>query len=405
MRDLRRKNIARILGGMILPTVLLLSGCNFGNNNMGPINPKQDDGDDPVVETEKPDDPDNPSPIDLPKLNPEENPGEPVEDPNGPGIPLPEGVLPGLPGADDPEYGSEIVVGGSTMQELIDSIKPNCELVFEDGKTCVSDYVEELIENDEYNHVYVYDMEGLIDAIAPNTTITIEAGEHNLSDYLTEIWNEYGESWNDTHEYVKLEEVFDGVQMSIEKVSNLTIKGVDPRKVEHNGNVDTGVPGNMVETSIVIDPRYAAIFTFNYCSNITIADLEIGHTERGECVGNVCDFYMTRGIVFANTDIYGCGVYGIGMEYNSGDLCVFDSNIHDCSYGPILTYDAIGRNMLISSYLVDSNGFGAFWLGDEDSSLYLYKCKLGKYESDEYETNEAVTYECEWSEERPQYEY
>ncbi len=408
MRDLRRNNLTRLLGGMILPTVLLLSGCNFGNNNMGPINPKHDDEDTPVVETEKPDDPADPSPIDLPKLDPSDpgiDPNKPGEDPNAPAIPVPNGILPGLPGADDPEYGSEVLVGGNTMQELIDSIKPNCELVFEDGKTCVSDYVEELIENDEYNHVYVYDMEGLIDAIAPNTTITIEAGEHNLSDYLNEIWNEYGESWNDTHEYVKLEEVFDGVQMSIEKVSNLTIKGVDPRKVEHNGEADSEIPGSNVETSIVIDPRYAAIFTFNYCSNITIADLKIGHTERGECVGNVCDFYMTRGIVFANTDIYGCGVYGIGMEYNSGDLCVFDSNIHDCSYGPILTYDAIGRNMLISSYLVDSNGFGAFWLGDEDSSLYLYKCKLGKYESDEYETNEAVTYECEWSEERPQYEY
>ena len=200
---MKKLNFSKKLAAIVLPAILILSGCTFGKDS-GPIN-QRPDNDEPVVETEKPDD--SAPPIDLPKLDPEENPGEPVEDPNAPGIPLPEGVLPGLPGGDTPEFGSEVVVGGSTMQELIDSIKMNCELVFEDGKTCVSDYVEELIENDGNNHVYVDSMDDFIDAIAPNTTITIEAGEHNLSDYLNEIWNEYGESWNDTHEYVKLEEV------------------------------------------------------------------------------------------------------------------------------------------------------------------------------------------------------
>ncbi len=408
MRDLRRNNLTRILGGMILPAILLLGGCTFGNKPAGPINPKHDDEDTPVVETEKPDNPDDPAPIDLPKLDPSDpgiDPNSPEEDPTSPAIPLPDGILPALPDEDDPEYGSEIVVGGSTMQELIDSIKPNCELVFEDGKDCVSDYVEEIIANDRTNHVYVSGMDEFIDAIAPNTTITIEGGEHNLSAYVSKLWDEYGTSWNDTHEYVQLQEEFDGVGLVIQNVNNLTIKGVNYDDVEHNDPGDDHVPGENIETSIIVEPRYIAVLSFAFCSNITIADLKLGHTEAGTCIGDVCDFYQTKGIVFANTDLYGCGVYGIMMQYGSGDLSVFDSNIHDCYYGPIETYDAEGRNILISSYMVDSTGGGDFWLYDEFSSLYLYKCKLGMWESDEYEYNDAVTYECEWSEERPQHEY
>ena len=403
---MNKLNFSKKLAAIVLPAILILSGCTFGGGQSGPINQKPD-VDTPVVDGDKPDS-DNPGdtapPIDLPKLDPEEIPGNPGEDPNSPGVPVPDGILPGFPGADSPEYGSEIVVGGSTMQELIESIKPNCELTFEDGKTCVSDCVEEIIENDENMHVYIGSMDQLIGFIAPNTTIIIEGGEYNLSDYISALWADFGPEWNDSHEYVQIEEVYDGVQLVIQNVDNLTIKGVDFNSVEHNDlpEEDEKVPGKNVETSIVVDPRYAAIFTFNNCSNITIADLELGHTEQGQCVGNVCDFYQTKGIVFANTDIYGCGVYGIQMEYDSGDLCVFDSNIHDCFYGPIETYDAVGNNMLISSYLVDSGWGGDFYLYEDEGSLYLYKCKLGMYESEEYEYNGAVTYECEWSEERPE---
>lgn len=96
---------------------------------------------------------------------------------------------------------------------------------------------------DGYTHVS--SVEELVEAIRPQAKIRIEPGYYNLTDYLSEFQNvgDWG-AWNDEHEYVQILDTFDGLELVIKNVTELTIEGGsdDPAKTE-----------------IVIEPRYAAV--------------------------------------------------------------------------------------------------------------------------------------------------
>lgn len=222
------------------------------------------------------------------------------------------------------------------------------------------------------NVITVSSAKDFVEAIAPNVTIKVEPGYYNLSKYIEGAWAKDGESWNDAHKYVKIEECFDGVMLKVIGVSGLNIVGdiVDEEKSE-----------------IVVEPRYADVLKFTNCNDLYIEKLTVGHTDTGYCVGNVISLYDCDGIDFEKVDLYGCGVIGIYAE-NCGDLEVNNGFIHDCSYLAMEITGQYGKcqfNHCDFSY----NDYG-FSFYDNDCTLLFTDCYFDQNESNSISFMEGV---------------
>ena len=157
--------------------------------------------------------------------------------------------------------------------------------------------------------ITVSTVDELLDAIAPDTCIVLKEGTYDLSKASSYGGPQRGAYW-------RWEEMYDGYELLVEDLSNLTIMG-------------TGMDG----VTISAVPRYADVLQFVRCSNITVQDFTAGHTEApATCAGNVLAFDNCRGISVASCSLYGCGVLGI-EALNCTDLTVTESHIYDCSYG------------------------------------------------------------------------
>ena len=153
----------------------------------------------------------------------------------------------------------------------------------------------------------------LIFAIAPDTEIILAPGTYDLS-----ASPHYGEPFD--NQYCYWSETYDGPELVIESVRNLTIRGASKEA-----------------TVIAAVPRYASVLSFQGCSDITLADFTAGHTQKpGYCAGNVLSFANTQRVQIDGCGMYGCGVIGIDA-WNCSDFTVNDSEIYSCSYGAVST--------------------------------------------------------------------
>ncbi len=240
--------------------------------------------------------------------------------------------------------------------------------------------------------VSVSTSEELINAIAPNTNIVIKSGFYNLSNNIANIWEMQGETWNELNEHVKVRECYDGSELVITDLSYLIIRG------------ETGKPN---DTEIVVTPRYAAVINFEYCSNIDLSGITMGHTETGDCSGNVLNFSACQNINLNSMDLFGCGVYGIGAKNGTRDVYVNNTIIRDCSYGPMNIVDVSGEFEFTNCTLTGSDGFG--WFDKTDDCLLTFRnCTFGYWETSYFMFLEDITTEnCTWSEEYiyPEYGY
>ena len=152
----------------------------------------------------------------------------------------------------------------------------------------------------------------LLAAIAPDTEIILDAEFYDLSTATG-----YGET-NST--YYRWEEVFDGVQLTIQDVNNLTIRAEGDDIKAH---------------TVSARPRYAHVLNFDNCSAITVEGFTAGHTfEPASCAGGVLGFQGSQDILIRNCGLYGCGVVGVWAE-RSKNIQVAACDIYECSYGGI----------------------------------------------------------------------
>lgn len=219
-----------------------------------------------------------------------------------------------------------------------------------------------------------------IEAIRPGAAIVFAPGKYNLSDYTQEYWDNNFDPTVPDHnwtlklnEYVSILDDVDGVELRINGVDDMLISG-------GSENVD--------DTEIVIDASYAAVLSFDLCNNIDIANLKIGHVETGTCEGNVIDAYRCSDVHFYNMDIYGCGVYGIGALNGTKDVYVYDSIIHDCSYGAIEFMWGMGQFKCVNCRLVDTAGL--VYHETAYSKLTFDRCTLGDWETTEISFRDDV---------------
>lgn len=112
---------------------------------------------------------------------------------------------------------------------------------------------------------------------------------------------------------------FDGNELCFYNIKNLTIRGADDGE----------------RTKIYVSPRYADVFSFEGCTDITLENLELGHyPEEGSCTGAVLGFSNCDRININNCDLFGCGITGIEAVI-SKNFKVTNSTIRDCSYSNI----------------------------------------------------------------------
>ena len=162
-------------------------------------------------------------------------------------------------------------------------------------------------------------------AIGPDRTIVVSES-FCLADAA-----DYG---SDEGLYYRWETCYDGPQLVISGVYDLTIRGA-----KADGS-----------TTVTAVPRYANVIGFTFCDNVTIADLTLGHSDgTSECSGDVLDFENCNGITLDGCRLYGCGTLGVNAWYCT-ELQLTDCEIYDCSIGGVVlgsVYDVTFENCSI----------------------------------------------------------
>ena len=232
------------------------------------------------------------------------------------------------------------------------------------------------------NAVTVSSMEEFLEAFKPGAEIVLAKGDYNLTDYINDFWlADEAASFNAEHEYVEIRDCYDGAEVAVKNVANVTLRGA----------------GDTEETEIVIEPRYATVLTFEKCDNLKVSNLTMGHTETGECSGSVLALSACDGAELRDLDLYGCGVIGLECSNGTQNVTVYDSTIRDCSWGPLDVYDATGKIELYDCSLTGSYG-GGYFNGESRLQLAFHNCVFGEGETDYWMFMEGVDFEdCDWS--------
>lgn len=146
----------------------------------------------------------------------------------------------------------------------------------------------------------------LFRAIGPNRVIRLTGTEYQLTECadLPEAKNPY----------VKWEATYEGPQLAVAGVSNLTIQGA--------GNAPA---------HLVIEPRVAFVIHFINARNVTVENVRAGHREPGGCQGGVLYFEASENVRVRQSILYGCGTEGVRLQEVKGFSCE-ETTITDCSY-------------------------------------------------------------------------
>lgn len=167
--------------------------------------------------------------------------------------------------------------------------------------------------------VEVTTVDEFLEVIGPDRTIVLDGENFDL----TKASN-YGGIGT---EFYSWEDAYDGPQLVIHDVNNLTIKAKDP---------------DPAATTLEALPRYANVLVFNNCVNVTVTGFTAGHTkEKGTCAGGVLYFVECEKSRVEAMRLYGCGVTGIDAFMCSG-IDVIDTEIYECSEGAVyfsMTHD------------------------------------------------------------------
>lgn len=165
-------------------------------------------------------------------------------------------------------------------------------------------------ENNEAHeeNVIVSNAEEFLAQLGSGKHIKLEAGVYNLTSTI--------EKFKEENSGVYFRECYDGEELILDGLKNLTIEGSGEN-----------------ETEIVVEPRYASVLNFVGCENINIINLKLGHTiEKGSCVGDVISTVDTSNITIEECLMYGCGAQGLSTE-NTKNLVMRNSIIEECSEG------------------------------------------------------------------------
>jgi hypothetical protein len=188
----------------------------------------------------------------------------------------------------------------------------------------------------------------LVQALASNRTILLAPGQYLVSE-VAQIANP-AVSW---------EEAFDGPELVITGLSNLTLRA-------QRG------------ATLLASPRYAFVLVFVDCRNLVLEGLTLGHTEPGECVGGVLAWIPARG---ADPGLRPVRQRGGGP---GGDRFHRDhdraSTIRDCSGGALWATRV--RDLRLEDTLIAGNGSYPLISLDSAWTVVLQSCRIERNTGD-----------------------
>ncbi len=257
----------------------------------------------------------------------------------------------------------------------------------------------------------VSDMAEFMEAVDDNNTIILMPGTYNvtewLSDYIFESWDweKYDEIRDPEAEYdpdkaieygIYSDYAFDGDQIIIYNVDNLTIMSADPEN----------------PAEIVCEPRYADVLTFIDCDSLVLNHVIMGHTkEEGYCSGDVLALNYCYTVSIEDCELYGCGAYAFDFE-SCYSVKIRDTEVHDCTYGCFMSNNTSELEITHSSFhdcrefsMFEVNGSDVTFIGcsfdsldgnlisvadDGVSEVYFICCKLDEGAEASLEENGAL---------------
>ena len=180
----------------------------------------------------------------------------------------------------------------------------------------------------------VTNVEEFLDAIGSNRKIIVDTSLLDQSE---------ADTGKDGTNY-SWEEVFDGMQLVIHDVDNLTICGKAGKKT------------NVISAS----PRYAQVLSFRNCTNVSVENLTVGHTkEPGYCIGGVLWFQSCVNVQVTKCGLYGCGTVGVQV-YDSRNVRIKDNEIYECSYGGVLLSNVATASMEANTFRDLGDEYGGY---------------------------------------------
>lgn len=245
---------------------------------------------------------------------------------------------------------------------------------------------EEELEGEQIPEFAVNNAFDFITALGSHRIISIEAETTiNLSDVLDdeELFTVYGRLWRPDYyaerdgskEFIVSCERFDGRQLELVNIENLTIRGGKNSK-------------------IVVRPRYANVFNLYRCSNIIFDNVIIGHTEEGYCEGGVIYAEGSEFVIVTNCDLYGCGTYGLEARKSHG-IHMTNTVIHDCSYG-IMTLSQCSYSQFRDCDFVRCREFGLLDIDDGCQETEFHGCRFAQNQGSLFAIRSSVSFEnCE----------
>ncbi|MDR5587540.1 MULTISPECIES: right-handed parallel beta-helix repeat-containing protein [Clostridium] len=210
---------------------------------------------------------------------------------------------------------------------------------------------------DEMVEVTVENAKELVNAIGSNKRIILKPGVYNLSN-IKQV--------NNIDNSVIWKNVYDGKELNIQNIHDLTIEGMGPGQVEIN-----------------IDSRYAEIMNFNNVSNVTIKNIIAGHTpEPYHCNAGVLSFHNSTDISIMNSELYGCGSVGLSLGNVKGlnaSKCIIDH----CSF-EALRINGCEDIKFTENKIIDHEAYGNIIDISGSKDIIFEKCELSGNNNFEY---------------------
>ena len=122
----------------------------------------------------------------------------------------------------------------------------------------------------ENNHCYDISKRGYINLLLNPDKATNNPGDSKESlvarkAYLNKGYYDMLDFERENTDNIFKEEVFDGNQLVVSNISNVTVVGDN--------------------STLLVNPRYANVICFRECSNIKLIGLTLGHTPKGKLYG------------------------------------------------------------------------------------------------------------------------
>ncbi len=215
--------------------------------------------------------------------------------------------------------------------------------------------------------------------------ILLEPGTYDVTEWLQDHPYDVGD-WSYINDESWAWGIFsmgaDSPELMIAGMKDVTIKAAYPEEL----------------TTIVCQPRYANVISFQNCHNIRLEGITMGHTiEPGYCSGAVLNFSNCGMIYLTGLDLYGCGTYGI-TSYDSYYIFAEDCVIHDCTYGCVSLMSSYGCNFIGCEFR-DCEGF--YMIDVYNAGAYFQRCTFQNLKGDMFseDTDSYVTIEeCSFDE-------